>query len=144
VVRAVGPSVHSRGMRAAPCGQLSPPWRSSAGSGAGEEVLVTTCERGYRHLEGRAERALGESLSSENPSAVAAHLESAARILADIGAPNDLAAVWVAQAELCAKAGAVVGTKALLERALTVFEELGRLDEAAHTRATLLKLASPA
>jgi tetratricopeptide (TPR) repeat protein len=109
-----------------------------------EEVLVTTRERGYRHLEGRAERALGESLSSEDPSAAAAHLESAARIFADIDARNDLAEVWVAQAELHEQAGDVVGTKALLERALAVFEELGTLDEAIHTRTALLQLSSPA
>ena len=107
-----------------------------------EDVLTATRDRGYRHLEGRAERAVGESLLSEDPRAAAKHLEAAARILAGIGALNDLAEVSLAQARLHEAAGDLIGARALLEGALAIFEELGAIDEAAQTRAALEALGA--
>jgi tetratricopeptide (TPR) repeat protein len=105
-----------------------------------EDVLNATRERGYRHLEGRAERAVGESLAGDDPRAAAGHLETAARILEEIGARNDLAEVAVARARLHEAAGDVVAARALLEEALVIFEELGTRDEAAETHAALTAL----
>src|SRR2546425_8760646 len=109
-----------------------------------EAVLVATRERGYRHLEGSAERLLGESLLREDPAAAAEHLEAAASILAEVGARNELAKAWVAQGRLREVAGDSNGARVLLERALAVFDELGTLDEGGRTRAALRGLSGSA
>jgi tetratricopeptide (TPR) repeat protein len=106
-----------------------------------EEVLATCQEAGYRHLVGVAERLLGESFTTEEPTAAAAHLEAATQILAEVGARNDMARVLVAQANLCRSIGNPVGARQLLERALTLFDSLGTLDEPQRIRAALLELS---
>ena len=87
-----------------------------------------------------AARLLGGLLGREDPAAATAHLEAAARLLGEIGARDELAKVWVAQAGLRRESGDVPGARALLERALVTFEDLGTLDEPAGVRTTLAAL----
>jgi tetratricopeptide (TPR) repeat protein len=105
-----------------------------------EEILATCQEAGYRHLAGVAERCLGESLMAEDLTAAARHLEAAVQILEEVGARNEVAKALVAQAKLHQKAGDVSGARCLLERALTLFETLGTLDEPHRVQALLATL----
>ena len=95
---------------------------------------------GYRQLEGIAERLLGESMAVEHPTAAVEHLESAMRILQEVGARNEVAKVLVAQATLCRTSGDETRARVLLERALALFEALGTLDEPLRIRAALAAL----
>jgi class 3 adenylate cyclase/tetratricopeptide (TPR) repeat protein len=105
-----------------------------------EEVLATSREAGYRHLEGVAQRFLGEALVVEDPASAAEHLESAARILQEVGARNEVAKVLVAQAHLRRAAGDPGGARELVERALALFEALGTLDEPRRVQTVLAAL----
>jgi class 3 adenylate cyclase/tetratricopeptide (TPR) repeat protein len=105
-----------------------------------EEVLATSQEAGYRHLAGVAERCLGESLMAEDVTAAAGHLDAAVHILEAVGARNEVAKALVAQAKLHRTAGDVSGARCLLERALTLFETLGTLDEPHRVQALLAML----
>lgn len=102
-----------------------------------EEVLRTTRQVGYRHLEGIAERLLGECLAPEDPSAAKGHLEEAIRILEGVDARNELARALVAQADLRLAKGDSSGARQLLTRALAIFEALGTLDQPPLVRAAL-------
>jgi hypothetical protein len=106
----------------------------------GESVLGVARDRGYRHVEGIAERILGAALVERDGAAARPHLETAAAILGEVGARNELAKTWVAQATLCRGAGDTAGARALLSRALEVFDALGTLDEAERGRALLRDL----
>jgi class 3 adenylate cyclase/tetratricopeptide (TPR) repeat protein len=105
-----------------------------------EEVLATSREAAYRHLEGVAQRFLGEALMVEDSASAAEHLESAARILKEVGARNEVAKVLVAQAHLHRAAGNPRGARELLERALALFETLGTLDEPLRVQTVLAAL----
>ncbi len=105
-----------------------------------EEVLTTSRELGYRHLEGIAHRLLGESLVPDNPAAAAHELEKAIPILEEVEARNEVAKALVTQAELRRAAGDPGGARELLERALAIFETLGTLDEPSRVRAALTTL----
>ncbi|MBI2152419.1 MAG: sigma 54-interacting transcriptional regulator [Candidatus Rokubacteria bacterium] len=105
-----------------------------------EEVLRATRQVGYRHLEGIAERLLGECLAPEDPSAAEGHLEEAVRILEGVDARNELARALVAQADLRLAKGDPSGARQLLTRALAIFEALGTLDEPPLVRAALAAL----
>jgi class 3 adenylate cyclase/tetratricopeptide (TPR) repeat protein len=108
-----------------------------------ERVLATCREFGHRHLEGVAERLLGEILAGEDSPAATAHLEAAVRTLDDVGARDELARALVARASLMQGASDRAGAGRLLERALAIFEELGTVDEAPRVRAALAALAAP-
>jgi tetratricopeptide (TPR) repeat protein len=105
-----------------------------------EEVLATSREAGYRHLEGVAQRCLGEALMAEDSASAAEHLESAARTLQAVGARHEGAKVLVAQAHLHQAAGNPSGARELLERALALFEALGTLDEPRRVQTVLAAL----
>ena len=104
-----------------------------------EEILATGREES-RRAEGVGERLLGESLMSEAPTTAAAHLETAARVLEEIGARNELAKALVALGEIRHATGDMSGARQLLERALETFDELGTLDEPPRVRAALAAL----
>ena len=104
------------------------------------EILGTCRESGHRHLQGVAERLLGEILAADDPSAAASQLEAAVRTLEDVGARDELARAFVAQASLRGEAGDRGGARRLLERALALFEELGTLDEPKRVRVALAAL----
>jgi len=106
-----------------------------------EDVLVTSQEAGYRHLNGVAERFLGEALVVEAPTAAAAHLEVAVHILEEMGARNELAKALVAQAHLYQTTGDAAAARRHLQRALALFETLGTLDEPRRVQAMLATLA---
>jgi class 3 adenylate cyclase/tetratricopeptide (TPR) repeat protein len=107
-----------------------------------EDVLATSREVGYRHLEGVAERLLGESLVSEDPAGGASHLEAASQILEEVGAQNELAKALAARAGLQQAAGDLAGARHFLALALTIFERLGTLDEPRRVRALLATLGT--
>jgi class 3 adenylate cyclase/tetratricopeptide (TPR) repeat protein len=88
-------------------------------------ILETTRELGYRHVEGMAERLLGEAISSSDAGEATAHLDRAETILRECDARNELAKVLVARA--CLKRQAP--DRHLLEQALADFRALGTLDE---------------
>ena len=102
-----------------------------------EDVLVTSREVGYGQLEGVALRLLAECLLASDPPAAALHLDQALEILERTGARNEVAKTWVVKAALGRARGEVAEPRALVERALVRFEELGTLDEPARARATL-------
>jgi tetratricopeptide (TPR) repeat protein len=104
------------------------------------EVLATSRADGYRQLEGVAERCLGESIIAENPMTSGEHLESAMRILQEVGAHNEVAKVLVAQAALRQASGDKAGARELFEHALAIFAMLGTLDEPLRVRAALAAL----
>src|SRR5256886_13460636 len=93
-----------------------------------------------RYLEGVAERALGQALTGVESEAAAEHLEVWKAILEEIGARDEVARTLVAQAGLRRAAGDGRGARRLLERAATIFETLGTLDEPQRVRASLTAL----
>src|SRR5437899_11622659 len=117
--------------------QLARPSTLLLTSSVVEGMLGATRERGYRHLEGVAERLLGESLVAEDRAAAKEHLGAATRILEEVGARNELAKTWMAQATLRRAEGDEAGALTLARRALALFEELGTLDEPGRVRAWL-------
>jgi class 3 adenylate cyclase/tetratricopeptide (TPR) repeat protein len=100
-----------------------------------EELLVVTRDGGYLHAEGLVERVLGEALLRDDPVKAAAHLAAAVQIFEQVGAQDELARALVAQAGLRRSGRA----RALLERALALFEECGTIDEPARVRALLAR-----
>ncbi len=108
-----------------------------------EEAVVVARDRHYWHLEGVAERVLGESLLPDDRQAAKEHFEAAALILAEVGARNDLAKAWLTQATIRHAEGDHAGGLSLAGRALSLFEELGTLDEPERVR-TWLASASAA
>ena len=104
------------------------------------DVAATSRDFGYRHVEGVAERLLGECLTPDDPTAAAAHLATAVELLDQVGARNDAAKARVAQAGLREAAGDVDGARRRLVDALATFEELGTLGEPAAVRAALARL----
>jgi tetratricopeptide (TPR) repeat protein len=104
-----------------------------------EDVVGTSREVGYRHLEGVAERLLGEALLPEGPGA-GEHLMRARAIAEEVGAGNEVAKVLVAEATAAVVAADRERARALLGDALGRFECLGTVDEVARVRAALLAL----
>jgi class 3 adenylate cyclase/tetratricopeptide (TPR) repeat protein len=92
-----------------------------------EPVLVTTHEKGYRHLEGVAERLEAEALGPEDPDA-RERLARAATILEGVGARNDLAKLLIVRAGFRRSAGEYAGARADLEEARAIFTALGTVD----------------
>src|SRR5207244_9581137 len=78
-----------------------------------QEILTTSRERGYRHVEGSAERMLAESFIPEDAVAAEKHFEAAVQICDAIGARNELAKAWTGQARLRQAAGDLEGARAL-------------------------------
>ena len=107
-----------------------------------EQILVTSREAGYRHVEGMTNRLLAEAILGEDPQTAARCLDAARSILEEIGARSEVAKTFEAQAELRRAAGDSPGARNLLERALAIFDALGSLDGPPRVRATLASLAS--
>jgi len=102
-----------------------------------EEVLATSREHGYRHLEGVAQRLLGECLTPNDLARAAIHLAEALRILEDIGSHNEFAKALAATGGLRRAAEDSDGARQFLERALAIFEALGTVDEPLRVKAAL-------
>jgi class 3 adenylate cyclase/tetratricopeptide (TPR) repeat protein len=102
-----------------------------------EDVLRTSREVGYRHLEGTAQRLLGETLSLDDPASAAEHLEAALGVLREVGAANEVAKTLVARARLKCAGGDAAEARQLLEKALSLFDRLGTVDGALRVRANL-------
>jgi len=108
-----------------------------------EEILATS-RRDSRRAEGIGERLLGEALMADDPAAARTHLDASTRVLAGIGARNDLAKTFAARAELARLTGDAADARWLWQSALAIFEDLGTVDEARRARAMLEALAEPA
>jgi hypothetical protein len=100
-------------------------------------TLASSRELGYRHIEGMALAILGTGLSGTDAEEARRTLSTAADVLEEVGALNDLARVKVAQARLAEVAGDRAASLGLLRSALRLFEALGTLDEAARVRTAL-------
>ena len=96
----------------------------------------------YRHLEGVAERLLGECLSTDDPAAAAEHLERARQLFEVIDARNELAKTLFAHAALRAAAGSADEARGLLERAGAIFDALRTLDGADDVRRLVAEVTS--
>ena len=105
-----------------------------------EIVLAASQQAGYYHLAGVAKRLLGEALVPEEPEAAAVYLAEAVHILWELGARNEVAKAWVAQATLCQAIGNAAGAQQLLTRALDLFVTLGTCDELGRVRAIVATL----
>ncbi len=92
-----------------------------------DEALATSRELGYRYLEGIAARLRGECRASGDPAGAAEDLEAAARILEEIGARNELAKTWLAQAGL-SRSSDRAAAEAAAARARATLRELGTLE----------------
>jgi hypothetical protein len=86
-------------------------------------------EAGYRYQEAVVTRLLGEVLVHEDLPRAESTLRSAARVLEEIGARNDLAKGLLTLAEIRWQAGDRVDCLQLLARAQETFEECGTVDE---------------
>jgi class 3 adenylate cyclase/tetratricopeptide (TPR) repeat protein len=115
-------------------GKLSESWATA------QEILATSQQAGYRHLEGAAHRLLAEILAQQDPPAAADHVKAALEILREVGARNEVAKTLVAQARLERAAGRDAEARAFLGQALALFESLGTLDGILRARATLTAL----
>jgi len=102
-------------------------------------ALQTSRELGYRHLEGWAERILGECRSGEDGGE--AHLARAASILEEAGARNEFAKTLVAQAEMQLRRENWSAARELAERALKIFEALRTLDGPERARRLMAEVA---
>jgi class 3 adenylate cyclase/tetratricopeptide (TPR) repeat protein len=107
-----------------------------------ESGLEVSRRLGYLHLEGVAERLLGDCLTADDPPAAAAHLERATDILEGIDARNELAKALVGRAALSAAAGDLRDARCRLDRALEIFDALGTLDGPDEARRLLDLLTS--
>jgi tetratricopeptide (TPR) repeat protein len=105
-----------------------------------EDILSVSHEVGYRCLEGVARRLLGECAVPDDAVGAVAQLAEAERILAMVGARNELAKTLVARARLQVTRNDIDGARQLLERALAGFEQLGTLDEPTRVRQMLQAL----
>jgi tetratricopeptide (TPR) repeat protein len=105
-----------------------------------ERIIVDSREGGYRHVEGVAERLLGECALPADRAGAARHLAAAERILTEVGARNELARTRMGQATLRHADGDPAGARALLREALEIFEALGTLDGPPRVRAMLAEL----
>jgi hypothetical protein len=79
---------------------------------------------------------------SADPAAAIQHLESASRILEEVGAQNEVARVLLALGEFHRITGDPRTARTLLEGALRRFEEIGTLDEPPRVRAALAALGA--
>jgi len=105
-----------------------------------KDILDTSRTTGYVHLEGRACWLMGECLAAEAPAAAEDYVETAIRILEQVGARNDLARAMVTRAAFRQRAGDVEAARQLLRQATGIFGVLGTLDEPARIEAALAAL----
>ncbi|HEU4439396.1 MAG TPA: hypothetical protein VFT36_09095, partial [Methylomirabilota bacterium] len=107
-----------------------------------EEVLTASAEMGYRHLEAVARRLLGESLLGVDPAAASRHLGDAIEAFRRSGARDHLARSLISQAALRHMRGEEARAIAALEEGLTIFREIGTLDEPARVGEALALLGA--
>jgi hypothetical protein len=98
-------------------------------------LLETSRALGYLHIEGAACWLMGECLAPEAPASAEPYVETAMEILERIGARNDLARAMVTRAALRQAADDLTTARDLLDKAGTIFHELGTLDEPARVEA---------
>jgi class 3 adenylate cyclase/tetratricopeptide (TPR) repeat protein len=102
--------------------------------------ILRTAADGYRHLEGIAQRLLGEWHLDDDRAAAAGHLDAAAAIFGEIGARNEHAKTLLAHGLLCQRNGDLDRSRELFEAARATFEELDTRDELQRASALLAGL----
>jgi class 3 adenylate cyclase/tetratricopeptide (TPR) repeat protein len=105
-----------------------------------QDVLEGSKVGGYLHIEGRACWLMAECLAGEGSAEAEGYVKRAVQIFERVGARSDFAKAMLTRAALCQKVGDTTGAQRLLERASTVFGELGTLDEPARVEAALSAL----
>ena len=105
-----------------------------------QDLLEASKARGYLQIEGRACWLMAECLAGEGSAAAEGYIERAMQILERVGARSDLAKAMLTRAALRQRAGDTTEARLLLERASTLFGELGTLDEPARVEAALAAL----
>jgi class 3 adenylate cyclase/tetratricopeptide (TPR) repeat protein len=108
-----------------------------------DEVLNTSRETGYLHLEGLACCLMGECLAEQAPAAAEDNVKTAIHILGSIGARNDFAKAMVTRARLRQGFGDLATARKLLLQAHEIFEALGTRHEPGRVEAALATLARP-
>jgi hypothetical protein len=83
---------------------------------------------------------MGDCLGIEGSPAAEDNVENAMQILNSVGARNDLAKAMVTRAALKQRAGHPAEARRLLQLALSVFRDLGTLDEPTRVEAALAAL----
>jgi tetratricopeptide (TPR) repeat protein len=105
------------------------------------DAALTTCrDKGNRALEGMTHRLLAEALAPDEPGEADRHVETALRLLDEVGARNEYAKALVARASLRAAQGESAEARRLLAEALGIFEALGTVDEPGPVRRRLESL----
>jgi tetratricopeptide (TPR) repeat protein len=105
-----------------------------------EDLLSTCRDKGYLQLEGRACWLMGECLAAEEPAAANDYIQTAMRILEEVGARNDLARAILTRAALLQKAGDLAAARRQLEQAGAIFETLHTVDEPARVKTAFAAL----
>jgi class 3 adenylate cyclase/tetratricopeptide (TPR) repeat protein len=98
------------------------------------EVLATSQELGYRHLEGAAHRLLAACGGVADADQ---HLAVALDVLEAVGARNELARALVVQGWWHRRRGETAAARRCFERSAAEFEALGTRDEGARIKAAL-------
>jgi hypothetical protein len=91
-------------------------------------------------IEGRACWLMAECLARDGSAAAEDYIEHAMQIFERVGARSDLAKAMLTRAALRQRVGDTMEARGLLERASTLFGELGTLDEPAHVELALAAL----
>ncbi len=106
-----------------------------------DEVLNTSRETGYRHLEGLACWLMADCLRREASAAAGDCVETAMRIFEQVGARNDLARAIVTRAALRQAAGDINTARALIDQACEVFGALGTIGEIDRAKSAVAALS---
>jgi hypothetical protein len=111
-----------------------------------EDVLNLSRATGYVHYEALAHRLMAECLAGDEAEAAAAeaHVDSALRVLEQVGARNNFAKALVTKAGLRKAAGDVATAQQLLQHAGEIFRELDALDDPSRVEAALAALTDHA
>ena len=105
-----------------------------------ENILNTSRQTGYLHLEGVALWLMADCLCTEAPGTAAAYVEAALQVLDQVGARNDLAKAMVTKAALRRTAEDFVTARELLNQAHAIFKALGTRGEPVRVKAALVAL----
>jgi class 3 adenylate cyclase/tetratricopeptide (TPR) repeat protein/ribosomal protein L40E len=105
-----------------------------------DEVLSTCRSKGFRYVQGLAERLMAECLAAEFPATAMQHIADAQRIFKTADARNDLAKSLMTHAKLCQSRGEIGTARGLLEEAGAIFDALETIDEPARVTAALAAL----
>jgi len=105
-----------------------------------KSALEISKESGFRHLEGKAYRVLGEIYGGTDFNKTKKYIEDSIRIFKEIGAKNELAKSYLSLGRLYKEKGEKGKAKKCVTQALHIFEKLGTLHEPEKARKMLRDL----